>query len=144
MAFASAHFALGMACGGALAAGCIILRRGKGAGWLPIAMTLGGLWACAPDLPRIFRDCPSLPLSHSLGSHTLEQHLHRFGDLFFLHRALDRQPHEYAVLGLVAIILMYNLATPAVWLFRRPLRPRASAATPDELASTPLARSPQA
>ena len=143
MAFASAHFAVGMACGGALTVGFILARRGKGAGWLMPAMTLGGLWACAPDLPRIWRDYPSLPLSARLGSHSLEEQLHRFGDLFFFHRMLDRQPLEYAVAGLVAIIALYHVGMAATWLFRRVARSPAAAARPDGPAATTSARSPR-
>ena len=55
MAWASAHFAVGMAGGAAIGAALCLTRRG---GWryLPVAMTLGGLWALGPDLPRLFTE----------------------------------------------------------------------------------------
>lgn len=111
MAFTSMHFAMGMIGSGAIAtAACLSIRRGFR--WIPATMTIGGLWAVIPDLPRIWReDFPSLPLSSLLGSKYLEDQLHVVGDLFFLHRALDRQPHEYTLLGLGLIILMYSLST---------------------------------
>ena len=74
-------------------------------------MTLGGLWALSPDLPRIFReDFPGLPLASVLGSASLEATLHRVGDVFCFHRRLDEQPHEHALLGLALVILLYNVA----------------------------------
>jgi hypothetical protein len=108
MAWTSMHFAVGM-CGGGVMAGaaCLIFRRG----WrlLPLAMTVGGIWAVVPDLPRIFReDFPSLPLASLLGSKSLERWLHSFGDVFFLHQRLDIQPHEYALHGLILVIVLYN------------------------------------
>ena len=59
------HFAVGMCGGAALAlAPCLIFRRG----WrfIPVGMTLGGLWALVPDMPRLWReDFPSLPFASS-------------------------------------------------------------------------------
>ena len=102
------HFAVGMAGAGAItAAGCLIIR--KSPRWIPAAMTLGGIWAIVPDLPRIFReDFPSLPLASILGSKNLETQLHAIGDLFFLHARLDAQPKEFALHGLAGILLLYN------------------------------------
>jgi len=110
MAWTTMHFAVGMA-GAGLACGtaCLITRRG----WrlLPAAMTVGGLWGTLPDWPRIFReDFPSLPLAATLGQKSLERWLHGYGDLFFFHRQLDQQPREFALHGLILIILFYNLA----------------------------------
>jgi hypothetical protein len=53
---------------------------------------------------------PSFPLSSILGSRQLELWLHRIGDLFFFHRALDAQPHERALHGLILILALYNAA----------------------------------
>lgn len=113
MAWTTMHFAAGMAGSGAVAVvACSVMRRGWR--WLPAAMTLGGLWALVPDMPRIFReDAPWLPLSQTLGSKSLEAWLHQRGDWFFLHLRLDAQPHEYALHGLVGILVLYNAA---IWL----------------------------
>ncbi len=110
MAWTSMHFAVGMGCAGAaFAAGSYFLRRGHR--WLPAAMTVGGIWACVPDFPRFFReDFPQVPLAGTFGSKTLERSLHAVGDLFGFHRALDAQPHEFALHGLFCIVLLYNLA----------------------------------
>jgi len=103
------HFAVGM-CGGAalMAVPCLIRRRG----WrhLPLAMTLGGLWAIIPDSPRLWReDFTSLPFASTLGAKNFEVWLHSIGDLFFMHRSLDAQPKEFALLGLAMIVGLYNL-----------------------------------
>ncbi len=119
MAWTTMHFAVGMAGGGALAGlGCLVARRG----WrlLPFAMTIGGVWALVPDLPRIFReDFPGLPFAATLGDKALERSLHRVGDLFFFHRSLDQQPHELALHGLTLILLLYNLALVQLWWLGR-------------------------
>lgn len=110
MAWTSMHLAVGMTCAGA-AGGlvCLFLRRGWR--WLPAAMTVGGIWALVPDLPRVFReDFPSLGLASTLGSKSLERWLHSIGDLFFFHQSLDIQPKEYALLGLFTIVLLYNFS----------------------------------
>ena len=110
MAWPTMHFATGMACSGAIGvAVCLIVRRG----WrfVPPVMTLGGLWACVPDMPRLFRvDFPSLHLARTLGSVDLERWLHHWANVFFLHRALDEQPRELALPGLFGIVALYNLA----------------------------------
>jgi hypothetical protein len=119
MAWTSAHFAVGMAGGGALTLGLSLLfpRAWKLA--TPI-MTIGGIWAIVPDLPRIWReDFPSLPFSSFLGRRELETSLHQYGDVFALHRMLDSQPNEYALHGLAAIVLFYNLAFLRGWLAER-------------------------
>ena len=120
MAWTSMHFAVGMLGGGAIGAlGLFTFRRG--ARLIPVAMTLGGIWACIPDLPRFWReDFPWLPAAAALGSKDFERWLHGIGDLFFGHAALDAQPHEYALHGLIGIILLYNLAVLwTLWLERR-------------------------
>ncbi len=110
MAWTTMHFAVGMGCTGAAATvGCLIFRRGWR--WIPASMTLGGLWALVPDMPRIFReDFPGLPWAATLGSKSFERSLHRAGDIFFFHKQLDIQPQEFALLGLTLILLFYNLA----------------------------------
>lgn len=110
LAWSTMHFAVGMGCSGAAAGvACSILRRGWR--WIPAVMTLGGVWALVPDMPRIFReDFYWQPLSQVLGTKQLEKFLHRWGDLFCFHRQLDIQPREYAILGLVIILLLYNLS----------------------------------
>jgi hypothetical protein len=99
---------MGMMGGGALmGTACLILRGGWR--WLPAAMTAGGVWALIPDLPRVFReDITGLPGSSILGSPSLERWLHHIGNLFFFHQALDAQPKEYALLGVVIILVLYN------------------------------------
>jgi hypothetical protein len=110
MAWTTMHFGVGMACAGAAAAG-FSLVTGRGWRWLPAAMTLGGVWALGPDIPGMVREqLPSFPLSSILGSRQLELWLHRIGDLFFFHRALDAQPHERALHGLILILALYNAA----------------------------------
>ena len=110
MAFTTMHFAAGMIGSGVIGAGmCIIFRRGWR--WVPVGMTLGGLWALAPDMPRLFReDFPSLPLAGALGSKDLERYLHDHGDVFFAHARLDAQPHEFALHGLIIIIALYSIS----------------------------------
>jgi hypothetical protein len=121
MAWTSAHFAVGMACSGAATAGvCLIVHRGWR--WLPAVMTLGGLWACVPDMPRLWReDFPGLPLGSILGQISLEHRLHEFGNLFFFHARMDAPPHlPYALNGLIAIICMYNASIAMLmWMEHR-------------------------
>jgi hypothetical protein len=119
MAWTTMHFATGMACAGAgTTIACVIARRGWR--WIAPAMTLGGLWACVPDMPRFFRvDFPSLPFSATLGSMDLERFLHGWGNLFFFHRALDAQPRELALHGLIGILLLYNLTIAGLLWFPR-------------------------
>ena len=123
------HFAVGMGCTGvAVTAACLYMKRGWR--WLPFAMTLGGVWAIIPDLPRIWReDFTWLPLAGTLGDRSLEQWLHSFGDLFFFHKSLDAQPHEYALHGLVLILLMYNLAVALLLRMEHKARKQARAWT---------------
>lgn len=108
MAWTTMHYAVGMGCAGVAAgAACCFLRRGWR--WLPACMTLGGVWALIPDMPRIWReDVTSLPFGNTLGSKQLEKTLHDWGDWFFFHQRLDAQPHEYALHGLVIILVLYN------------------------------------
>ncbi len=115
VAWTSMHFAVGMAGGAVIAGvGCLIARRGYK--YIPAAMTVGGLWAFVPDMPRLFReDFPSLPFAATLGDKGLERWLHSVGDLFFFHQSLDAQPREFALHGLFLIIMMYNLAIAAQW-----------------------------
>ena len=104
------HFAAGMGCAGVgTAVACTMLRRGWR--WIPVTMTLGGLWAILPDLPRVFReDFPNAPFAGVLGAKTLEKSMHRWGDLFFFHESLDAQPKELALAGFGLTILLYNAA----------------------------------
>lgn len=113
MAWTSMHFAMGMASAGVISGGvCLMLNRGWR--WVPAAMTAGGVWALVPDLPRLFReDYPSLPFASLLGSPALETRLHGVGDLFFFHAYLDAQPHEFALHGLVIILLLYGFSSLA-------------------------------
>ena len=108
MAWTTMHFAMGMGCAGATAGlGCMLFRGGWR--WIPAAMTLGGLWALVPDMPRIFReDIYYEPISSILGTQELERALHSWGDIFFFHQQLDAQPKEFALLGLILILLLYN------------------------------------
>ncbi|MBL4701385.1 MAG: hypothetical protein JKX85_09010 [Phycisphaeraceae bacterium] len=116
MAWTTMHFAVGMAGATAITGvSCMVMRRGWR--WLPLSMTAGGLWALIPDLPRIFReDFTGLPFASTLGSKSLELKLHRMGDVFFFHKQLDIQPHEYALHGLIMILLMYNVSIVALML----------------------------
>ena len=105
MAFTTMHFGVGMACGGAAALGCALIRR-KGFRAIGPAMTLGGIWAIVPDLPRVFVWYPSLPFSNYLSGRDNETRL--LSDVFFFHASLDAQPKEYALLGLAMILVLYN------------------------------------
>lgn len=113
------HFAVGMCGGAALTlAPCLILRRG----WrfIPVGMTLGGLWALIPDMPRLWReDFTGLPFASALGSKDFEVWLHSIGDLFFFHQSFDAQPKEFALLGLAMIIGLYNLCLVGLLLQHR-------------------------
>ncbi|WP_428386372.1 hypothetical protein [Mucisphaera sp.] len=110
MAWTTMHFAVGMIAGGAIGMAASALL-GRGTRWVPLTMTAGGIWALTPDLPRLFReDFPSLPFASILGSKDLERYLHSVGDLFFLHASLDAQPKEYALHGLILILILYNAA----------------------------------
>ena len=121
MAWTTMHFAVGMAGAGAIGfAGCAISR--KGWRWLPAVMTLGGMWANIPDMPRFWReDFPWLPFHETLGQRSLETWLHERGDLFFFHHWLDAPPHNaYALHGLILMIIFYNLAIALLmWLEHR-------------------------
>ena len=110
MAFTTMHFAVGMAGAGAMATvGALMLRRGMR--WVPLWMTAGGIWACVPDMPRIFKeDFPSLPLAETLSAKPLQQWLNANGDLFFFHRMLDQQPKEFALHGLLGILILYTVS----------------------------------
>lgn len=122
VAWTTMHFAVGMGCSG-VAAGvaCAIWRRGWR--WIPATMTLGGVWALVPDMPRVFReDFYWKPVSQFLGTKELERSLHGWGDLFFFHRQLDLQPHEYALAGMAAILLFYNLSLVLLMRFERKQR----------------------
>ena len=119
MSWTTMHFAVGMACGGALSGvACLIVRRG----WrgVPIAMTLGGVWANVPDMPRLWRvDFPWLP-GGRLGSLELERFLHEWGDLFFFHHTMDLRMRGNALLGLALLLVMYNaVAIALLWQERR-------------------------
>lgn len=119
MAWTSAHFAMGMACGGGIVA-AVGLFRPRWWRWTTPAMTLAGLWAIVPDLPRLWReDFPSLPLSGLLGRRDLEASLHRVGDLFCLHAMLDAQPKDFALAGVFMMVLLYNAAFGLQVLRRR-------------------------
>jgi hypothetical protein len=112
MAFTTMHFAVGMGCAAVGTAGACLLV-GRGWRWLPAAMTAGGIWAIAPDLPRILHeDLPGPTWLGMLGKGG-ELLLNRFGDLFFFHATLDSQPREFALHGLMLIVLMYS---GGIWL----------------------------
>ena len=116
MAWTSMHFAVGMGCAGA-ACGLASLALRRGFRWLPVAMTLGGIWAIIPDAPRLWReDFTWLPFASTLGAKSLEQDLHAVGDLFFFHKVLDAQPHEYALHGLILILVLYNASIALLML----------------------------
>ena len=104
-----------MACGGA-AAVVVATLRGRGWSWVTFVMTLSCIWALGPDLPRIFREgYPSLPFARYLGDEGVDRWLLSFGDVFFFHAMLDSQPHQYALQGLVLILLCDN----AAWLLNQ-------------------------
>lgn len=139
MAWTSMHFAVGMAGGAAISCTVSLIVR-RGWRFAPIAMTLGGLWAITPDTPRLFReDFPGLPFAATLGSKDLERWLHSIGDLFFFHKQLDAQPHEFALHGVIGMILLYNLAIVGLlWQTRRRSR-RLTLHAPDAIDDQPRA-----
>lgn len=110
MAFTTMHFAMGMVGSGAIATvGALVMRRGLR--WVPLWMTAGGIWACVPDMPRIFNeDFPSLPFASTLSSRPLQDWLQAHGDWFFFHRMLDTQPREFALHGLAIILTLYTIS----------------------------------
>jgi len=138
MAFTTMHFAVGMAGAGALATlGALVIRRGWR--WVPLAMTVGGTWACVPDMPRVFKeDFPGLPLAQTLSAKPLQQWLNTHGDWFFLHRMLDEQPKEFALHGLLVILMLYTASSFLLAVtHRRPRRsnpPTTESTGQDELA----------
>lgn len=116
------HFAVGM-CGGAVISliPCLIRRRGYR--HIPLVMTACGVWANIPDCPRLWRvDFTGLPFAGTLGSMELERWLHKYGDIFFFHHALDAQPKEFALLGLFATIGLYNVCLLGMWWHMRKRR----------------------
>lgn len=129
MAFTTMHFALGMAGTGAATTVAALLFR-RGLRWVPLAMTAGGIWACIPDMPRIFKeDFPNTPFAQNLSAKPLQQWLESNGDLFFFHRMLDTQPKEYALHGLAIILLLYTLSIFFLTITHR--KPRSTHAAPD-------------
>jgi len=139
MAWTSAHFAVGMAGGAAVSCAVCLVTR-KGWRFTPIAMTLGGLWALVPDLPRLWReDFPWLPFAATLGGKDLERSLHAIGDVFFFHRQLDAQPHEYALHGVIGMILLYNAAIAGLMWRSRARRRELALHRPGVLGEEPRA-----
>lgn len=110
MAFTTMHFALGMVGTGAVTT-VAALAFGRGLRWVPLAMTAGGIWACVPDMPRIFKeDFPNAPFAQTLSARPLQDWLQANGDFFFLHRTLDAQPKEFALHGLAIILFLYTVS----------------------------------
>ena len=112
MAWIGAHFAIGTACGGAVAAAaCAMGRRGTRR-WklVPLGMVAGGLWAVLPDMPHTIRqDLPGTILADLLGNRPLSLWLHEHGNWFFFHRWLDVRydaPWQTLRLGLRGVVLM--------------------------------------
>lgn len=143
MAFTTMHFAVGMAGAGAVATvGAILLKRGLR--WAPLWMTAGGIWACVPDMPRIFKeDFPSLPLAETLSAKPLQQWLNANGDLFFFHRMLDQQPKEYALHGLLGILILYTVAVFLLALTHGKSRPACTEPTAEQGIDTPATEADQ-
>ena len=119
MAFTTMHFAVGMVGTGAGATiAALVFRRGLR--WVPLCMTAGGIWACVPDMPRIFReDFPNAPFAQTLSAKPLQQWLQANGDIFFFHRMLDDQPKEFALHGLTVILFLYTLSLLLLTLTHR-------------------------
>lgn len=104
------HFALGMVGTGAVTT-VAALTFGRGLRWVPLCMTAGGIWACVPDMPRIFKeDFPNAPFAQTLSAKPLQEWLQANGDIFFLHRMLDAQPKEFALHGLAIILFLYTVS----------------------------------
>lgn len=124
MAFTTMHFAIGMVGTGA-ATGLAALALRRGIRWVPTYMTLGGIWACVPDMPRIFKeDFPNAPFASTLSAKPLQDWLQANGDAFFFHRSLDVQPKEYALHGLALLLTLYAASILMLTLtHRRPAKP---------------------
>lgn len=105
------HFAVGMGCGAvATGSACLLLRtRLRAWRWAPLVMTIGGFWALLPDMLRFFQeDFPNAPFVWLLGSSDIDRFLNQWGKLFFFHRPLDVQSHDFSLHGLVLILLFYK------------------------------------
>ena len=126
MAFTTMHFALGMVGTGAVATvGALLLRRGLR--WVPMWMTAGGIWACVPDMPRVFKeDFPSTPYAETLSAKPLQDWLQANGDWFFFHRMFDDQPREFALHGLAIILFLYTISVFLLTITHRRPVPKTS------------------
>lgn len=143
MAFTTMHFALGMVGAGAAATvGALVLRRGLR--WVPLCMTAGGIWACVPDMPRIFKeDFPNAPFAQTLSAKPLRDWLQANGDFFFFHRMLDTQPREYALHGLAIILTLYTVCLFFLTItHRRPAQAPAGPAEPLDQADAQRDKAP--
>jgi len=110
MAWIGGHFAIGMACGGAAAAGWCAWRRRD---WhlIPFAMAAGGVWAIIPDMPRVIReDLPGTWLAATAGARPLEEVLQYYGNVFFFHRWFDfAQTGRWGLRGLAIVVASYTV-----------------------------------
>lgn len=123
MAFTSMHFAVGMACSGGVASVAALLM-GRGWRWVPMVMTAGGVWACGPDMTRLFKeDFPNAPYAEALSSKSVQHWLDARADWFFFHGMLDAQPKEFALHGLLGIIALYSLCCFIFALMSRRRKP---------------------
>lgn len=131
MAWIGAHFAMGVACGGAAAAAvCCVRRRG----WksIPLAMLAGGVWAVVPDLPHTIRqDFPGTALASWLGSREATRVLHANGNWFFFHSYLDSlnvgadwREIRYGLRGMALILMAYNVLAFGLFVQRDRLQRR--------------------
>lgn len=135
MAFTTMHFAVGMAGTGAIASvGALLI--GRGWRWVPMFMTAGGVWACGPDLTRLFKeDFPSAPFAQTLASKPVQHWLDARADWFFFHGLLDTQPREFALHGLLGILVMYSACCLLLALTHR--RPKKAINNPTGEAAEP-------
>src|SRR5690606_4625906 len=113
------HFAVGMACAGIMAVTAFAFTR-RGWRWLPVLMTLGGVWAVIPDVPATL--WYSLGFSSGPASSAFQASLSQAGNLFFFHNVLDSIAYDHQLLGGVLIVLLYNLAISLLMVLEKRAR----------------------
>ena len=82
-------------------------------------MTLGGFWAIIPDMPRLLREDFVISSCISGNARDLERWLHDHGNWFFFHKAMDGHTSNYALPGLILMIVLYNAAIGLMFLLER-------------------------
>ena len=105
----SMHFALGMLGTFVL---CLPLLALRPRWWplLPLAQTVGGAFALAPDWVHVFGYYPSLPFADSVDLGAVKSRLHGpLGNLFFFHSTIDTTGEGSFLRGFIITVAQYNL-----------------------------------